>query len=302
MSDIKPYNINANYPIPGVNQSSQGFRDNFLQIQKNFILSKNEIENLQSKTLQVTGDISGSVVWTNNQVLNLSVTLKDNLIFTGNKGIVVPSGDNSQRENTNAIIRFNNISGRLETYEGNQWYNLTGKNEYLSLNGGNISGPLTADSFNSPIISTENLTVQSVHSLRQSVYPFGRVGLINGTWNTIAEWSIDSISTISKSCSYTVFANVNNADLSRNWVVALHGIQCWNFNAANQLSISTPIVNSNSVGIGNPVVQMRTIEIGNRLQLQISAAETNSTTWEIAGNINVVYGTNGDIPFESIQI
>ena len=45
--------INPNFPIPGIDQSSKGFRDNFSTI-------KTEIENLQSKTITFVGDISGT--------------------------------------------------------------------------------------------------------------------------------------------------------------------------------------------------------------------------------------------------
>lgn len=47
--------VNPNFPIPGIDQSSKGFRDNFLTI-------KNEIENLQSKTLILTGEVNGGPV------------------------------------------------------------------------------------------------------------------------------------------------------------------------------------------------------------------------------------------------
>ena len=42
--------VNPNYPIPGLDQSSKGFRDNFATI-------KREIEDLQSTTIQLTGGV-----------------------------------------------------------------------------------------------------------------------------------------------------------------------------------------------------------------------------------------------------
>lgn len=45
-------NVNPNYPIPGLDQSSKGFRDNFATI-------KHEIENIQGTTIQLTGGVSG---------------------------------------------------------------------------------------------------------------------------------------------------------------------------------------------------------------------------------------------------
>lgn len=47
--------VNPNFPAPGIDQSSKGFRDNFTII-------KTEIENLQSKTIQLAGDISSNPV------------------------------------------------------------------------------------------------------------------------------------------------------------------------------------------------------------------------------------------------
>lgn len=43
--------VNPNFPIPGVDNSSKGFRDNFSVI-------KNEIENLQSKAIVLSGEVS----------------------------------------------------------------------------------------------------------------------------------------------------------------------------------------------------------------------------------------------------
>jgi hypothetical protein len=43
--------VNPNFPIPGIDQSSKGFRDNFATI-------KTEIENLQSKTITLTGEVT----------------------------------------------------------------------------------------------------------------------------------------------------------------------------------------------------------------------------------------------------
>jgi hypothetical protein len=45
--------VNPNFPIPGIDQSSRGFRDNFSAI-------KTEIENLQSKRIVLTGDVTSN--------------------------------------------------------------------------------------------------------------------------------------------------------------------------------------------------------------------------------------------------
>jgi len=43
--------VNPNFPLPGIDQSSKGFRDNFTII-------KTEIEALQGKSIQLVGDIT----------------------------------------------------------------------------------------------------------------------------------------------------------------------------------------------------------------------------------------------------
>ena len=48
-------NVNPNYPIPGIDQSSKGFRDNFSAI-------KVEIEDLQSKNIVLQGDVTGNAI------------------------------------------------------------------------------------------------------------------------------------------------------------------------------------------------------------------------------------------------
>jgi hypothetical protein len=45
--------VNPNFPLPGIDQSTKGFRDNFA-------ITKTEIENLQSKTIQLVGAITST--------------------------------------------------------------------------------------------------------------------------------------------------------------------------------------------------------------------------------------------------
>lgn len=50
-SQINTNGINVNYPVPGENNSSQGFRDNFAQIRNNLNTGAAEITDLQSKAV-----------------------------------------------------------------------------------------------------------------------------------------------------------------------------------------------------------------------------------------------------------
>lgn len=51
MSAINTNSINVNYPVPGVNNSTQGFRDNFSSIKNNLNTAAEEITDLQSKSI-----------------------------------------------------------------------------------------------------------------------------------------------------------------------------------------------------------------------------------------------------------
>jgi hypothetical protein len=51
MSDINTNGIDVNYPIPGQNNSSQGFRNNFASIKTNLDSAGNEISDLQNKVV-----------------------------------------------------------------------------------------------------------------------------------------------------------------------------------------------------------------------------------------------------------
>lgn len=51
MSNINPNNINDAYPVAGVDNDSQGFRDNFKNIKTNFAFAASELADLQSKVV-----------------------------------------------------------------------------------------------------------------------------------------------------------------------------------------------------------------------------------------------------------
>ena len=76
-SQINPNNINANYPVAGVPNNTQGFRDNFTAIQTNFQYTANEINDLQDKAV-LKAALSGGVLDNNmNDNLLYAVKLND---------------------------------------------------------------------------------------------------------------------------------------------------------------------------------------------------------------------------------
>jgi hypothetical protein len=81
-------NVNPNYPIPGIDQSSKGFRDNFSTI-------KVEIENLQSKNIVLQGDATGNAIidsGTGDIVINTIVSVSNIAAASPNRSVQFNNG------------------------------------------------------------------------------------------------------------------------------------------------------------------------------------------------------------------
>ena len=76
-STINTNGINVNYPIPGVNNNSQGFRDNFVSIKNNLNIAGTEVTDLQNKVI-VKSALANTVI--NNDMAN---TLMSNTLTRG---------------------------------------------------------------------------------------------------------------------------------------------------------------------------------------------------------------------------
>jgi hypothetical protein len=83
-SNINPNSIDNTFPIPGQDNSSQGFRDNFTVIKNNFAFAENEISDLQAKVLTTTAlanqtldnDLNGTAI-KRAQLASWSQSIKD---------------------------------------------------------------------------------------------------------------------------------------------------------------------------------------------------------------------------------
>ena len=87
MSTINTNGINVNYPVPGVNNDSQGFRDNFASIKTNLDTAGNEITDLQTKVV-VKQALANTTV--NNDMAN---TLISNAATRGFRGTTYNLGN-----------------------------------------------------------------------------------------------------------------------------------------------------------------------------------------------------------------
>jgi hypothetical protein len=88
MSNINTNSIDVNYPVPGINNSTQGFRDNFTSIKTNLNTAATEITDIQNKAV-VKSALTGTVL--NNDMAN---TLISNASVQGFRTKTYNLGDN----------------------------------------------------------------------------------------------------------------------------------------------------------------------------------------------------------------
>lgn len=75
----KSENIDATFPLPGRNNLSAGFHENYRLIKESFAIAKEEIDNLQKRKIVVTGDASGEtpLFGEGNAPITLNLTIDD---------------------------------------------------------------------------------------------------------------------------------------------------------------------------------------------------------------------------------
>jgi len=77
-SQINPNNVDGNYPVAGVPNNTQGFRDNFTNIKTNFQYAESEIDDLQAKVVVKSALTGTGTIPDNNMNDNLIYAVKLN--------------------------------------------------------------------------------------------------------------------------------------------------------------------------------------------------------------------------------
>lgn len=112
MSAINTGSINVAYPVPGVNNSSQGFRDNFTAIKNNLDVASTEITELQNKAI-VKSAITG--VTLNNDMNN---TLISNALTLRFRGTTYALGNNLSGavtvDLTKGDLQYGTVTGNIQ--------------------------------------------------------------------------------------------------------------------------------------------------------------------------------------------
>lgn len=151
MSNINTNGINVNYPVPGQNNSSQGFRDNFSIIAAQLNTAGTEITDLQSKVVLKAA--------LNNTTLNndMANTLISNASTSGFRATTYNLGNalaGTVLVNVNqADVQYGSVTGNTILQFGNWSPTNTESNVVLRLN---ISNPNATISLPSACINSNN--------------------------------------------------------------------------------------------------------------------------------------------------
>lgn len=159
MSTINTNGIDVNYPVPGVNNSSQGFRDNFASIKTNINTAATEITDLQNKVV-VKQALNNSTL--NNDMANTLISNASTRSFratTYNLGnalsgtvlVDVSLGD----------VQYGTIAGNTTLQFGSWAPTGTQSNVQLSLNVSNADAVI---SFPSELAISENSGVTTLEN------------------------------------------------------------------------------------------------------------------------------------------
>jgi hypothetical protein len=113
-SSINYTAIDEDYPVPGQDNNSQGFRDNFSAIKNGLQFAKTEIEELQNKAVlkEAVGETSLDNDFLGNTILNAVTNRVDGSVYTatpaGSITTVTPSNGDYQKFtfNNNHNLRF----------------------------------------------------------------------------------------------------------------------------------------------------------------------------------------------------
>jgi len=151
VSAINTNGINVNYPTPGVNNSSQGFRDNFASIKTNLDAAGSEISDLQNKVVvksalnntTVNNDMANTLI-SNAAIRNFrSTTYNLGNALSGTVLIDTSLGD----------VQYGTVAGNVTLQFGNWAPAGTQSNVELRLNFSNTEASI---SFPSEVVSSNN--------------------------------------------------------------------------------------------------------------------------------------------------
>lgn len=256
MTQINTNGINVNYPIPGKNNSSQGFRDNFGQIKTNLNTAAAEITDLQNKVV-LKASLDNSVL--NNDMAN---TLISNVSTSGFRATTYNLGSSLSGtvivDANKADVHYGTITGNVLLQFASWAPTNTESNVVLRLAYGNAVGTPAYISLPSSCVNSNN---------NFGVTLLENYANVNGTatLSAPADANIIELRFSTLDCGNTVTVEPVNRPFQ-----------------------STQIINGDPVPTGVPGDVSGTVAVGNSAS-QITITSTNAADYLVTGNTAQLY-------------
>jgi len=275
-SQINTNGINTNYPTPGINQSSQGFRDNFSQIKGQLDTGSSEITDLQNKVV-LKSALNNSTL--NNDLANAVIS---NVATQGFRSTTYNLGNNLANtvlvDVSRADIHYGTVTGNIILQFGNWSPTNTESNVVVRLTYANSNAYVSLPS--SCVNSNNNFGVTLLEN-------YSNVGGI-ATISQPANANIISLRFSSIDCGNTVTVEPLNRPYQSTQVVTRQ-LPPTGFpgDVSGDIAVSTTVPQisiTNTIGSGNYVITANTSTLYVDLPIKFTG---NVDT----ANSNIVAGT-----------
>jgi hypothetical protein len=257
-------NVNPNYPIPGIDQSSRGFRDNFATI-------KQEIENLQSKNIQLAGSLISEPAQIGNGTGDIIIPVAVSL-----NNIQAAGSNLSVQYNLNNVISgshlyYNNGSVGVGTSVPSQTLSVIGNiaviaptdttflqfGNNLTINASSATTTFDINAANVIVVNNNTLSVGIGSAPQATLDVWSRTNdvaivraLLNNQDNSIRYTTSETNATLGLTFEQRNTNRVGGMRMDQNGNVTLHAGEDMDANLSNASRIITMLPNRN-VGINN---------------------------------------------------
>ena len=325
-SSINPQNIDANYPVAGVPNNTQGFRDNFTNIQTNFTYAKNEITDLENKAI-LKSALTGTTLDNN---------MADQLIYSAL--IRDFSGSIVQNTVTSGSVTLDYSSGHYQTVSTSGSVSLGFTNFPTAGTVGmmRVQINITNTAYTVTLPAAVTLGITGIQGISSNVITFGATGYYEfgfvtsdgGTTITVFDLNrplsyytntVNVAATTSSTSTVTgavivaggmgiagnlyvggdIFGNVTVTDISlgnvtaSGFVSATGNVTGGNIRTAGLISATGNVTGGNIIGIvaagSNTITTSGNISGGNLIGIVAAGSNTITTTGNITGG-NILTG------------
>ena len=273
-SQINPQDINGNYPVAGQPNNTQGFRDNFTNIQTNFGYASNEITELQNKAV-LKQALTGGVLDNNmNDALIYAAKIRD---FSGTLVQITTTSGPVSVDYTAGHYQTINTTGSIGLGFSNWPANNSAGWIRLTINITDVAHTVTLpNSVTNGLVGLQGYSAGVISFAAVGTYSFDFVTYDNGNSITIQD--------INRPLSYYSAPVTIDSNLAVDGDISVAGNIVGNFVATTQTFVG-------NVTAGNLITGGQLSATGNVAGGNVRATGQISATGNVTGNVFIGNGS-----------